>query len=128
MNANPVFSKLVLWLARGLALCLFIFWGAFFVEHIQEWFIAPFPKHPPLRVCVTVGLHGLLLIGLLLTLRWQLVGSVIVLLAGGMFFFPVAGKSALLFFGITTLPAVLSLSCWLQQRRSSGDPTHGSAN
>lgn len=122
MNAKLGFPKLVLWLARGLAVCLFLFWGAFFGEHIQEWFIAPFPEHPPLRVCVTVGWHGLLLMGLLLLLRWQLIGSLIVLVAGGVFFFSVAGKSALLFFGITALPAVLSLYCWWERRHGSADP------
>ncbi len=110
------------WIARGLALCLLLLWGAFFVEHIQEWFIAPFPRHPPLKVCLLVGWHGLLLVGLLLALRWQLTGSLIVLVAGGLFFFSVAGKSALLFFGITALPALLSLYCWWHRRHETADP------
>jgi len=48
MKPKFTFETLVRWLAQGLAVCLFLFWGAFFVEHVREWFIAPFPKHPPL--------------------------------------------------------------------------------
>lgn len=118
---KPSFSleTLTRWVARGLAVCLFLFWGAFFVAHLQEWFIAPFPNHPPLKVCLIVALHALLLVGLVLTLRWELAGSLIVLAAGGAFFFAVAGKSALLFFGVTALPALLSLWCWWQRRKNS---------
>jgi hypothetical protein len=104
-------------LARGLAVGLFLFWGAFFVEHVREWFIEPFPKHPPLKVCLIVAMHALLLVGLLLSLRWELVGSLIVLISGAAFFFAVAGKSAPLFFGVTALPALLSLGCWWRARR-----------
>jgi hypothetical protein len=116
------------WVARGLAVCLLLFWGAFFVEHLREWFIAPFPNHPPLKVCLTVALHALLLIGLILTLRWELAGSLIVLAAGGAFFFVVAGKSAPLFFGVTALPALLSLWCWRHRLRNAVQPpTHASS-
>ena len=128
MNMKSGILKVALWLARGLALCLFLFWGAFFVEHIQEWFITPFPAHPPLRVCWMVGMHALLLAGLLLVLRWQLIGSLIVLGAGGVFFFSVAGKSALLFFGVTALPALLALYYWWQQRRLSDDSATAGAS
>lgn len=117
MKPKFAVESLVRWLARGLAVCLLLFWGAFFLEHLQEWFIAPFPDHPPLKVCLTVALHALLLIGLALMLRWDLTGSVMVLAAGGAFFFAVAGKSAPLFFGVTALPALLSLGCWWHRRQ-----------
>jgi hypothetical protein len=119
MKPKLQFENLVRWVARGFAVCLFLFWGAFFVEHLREWFIAPFPNHPPLKVCLTVAMHALLLIGLMLTLRWELVGSLVVLAAGGAFFFAIAGRSAPLFFGITALPALLSLWCAWHRRRNA---------
>lgn len=127
MKPKLTFETLARWVARGLAVCLFLFWGAFFIEHIREWFVAPFPSHPPLKVCLIVAMHALLLVGLVLTLRWELAGSLIVLVAGDVFFFAVAGKSALLFFGVTALPALLSLWCWWHRHRNAATPrTHES--
>lgn len=120
MRTNPKFLSATRWLARVLALGIFLLWGAFFVEHVQEWFIAPFPKHPPLKVCAIMGLHGLMLAGLLALWRWELAGSLLVLAAAGAFFFAVAGKSALLFFGVTALPALLSLWCWWHRHHAIG--------
>ena len=57
------------WLGRGLALLLFLFWGAFFVEHLAEWFSHPQAAPPPLRAWVAQGLHLVMLIGLALMLR-----------------------------------------------------------
>jgi hypothetical protein len=122
MKPNFTLEALTRWVARGLAVCLFLFWGAFFVAHLQEWFIAPFPDHPPLKVCLIVALHALLLVGLALTLRWELAGSLIVLAASGAFFFAVGGRSAPLFFSITALPALLSLWCWWHRRRNAATP------
>jgi len=127
MKPNFTLEALTRWVARGLAVCLFLFWGAFFVAHLQEWFIGPFPDYPPLKVCMTVALHAVLLVGLVLMLRWELPGSLLVLAAGGAFFFAVGGKSAPLFFGITALPALLSLWCWWHRRRNaSALRTHAS--
>lgn len=109
--------SVVRWLARGLAVCLFLFWGAFFVEHVQEWFIAPFPNHPPLKVCVSVAWHGLLLAGLLIGWRRELTGCLTVLIAGGVFFYGAAGRMFPVFYGVMALPALLWLWCWWQTRR-----------
>jgi hypothetical protein len=108
--------SLVRWVARGLAVCLFLFWGAFFVEHAQEWFIAPYPNHPPLKVCLSVAWHGLLLVGLVVGWRWEFAGSLLVLIAGGVFFHGVAGRMFPVFYGVTALPALLWLWCWWRTR------------
>jgi hypothetical protein len=120
MKSNLKIENLIRWLARGLAAGLFLLWGAFFVEHVQEWFIAPFPNHPPLKVCGIMALHGLMLAGLLALWRWELAGSVLVLAAAGAFFFAVAGRMALPFFAATALPALLALWCWRQRRAQTG--------
>jgi hypothetical protein len=95
------------WAARILVIGVFLLWGAFFVEHLREWFIAPRPRVPPVRVYVFQGLHLLLLLGLLGSLRWARVGLVWVTIAACAFFLPVAGAKALLFVGLTILPVLL---------------------
>ena len=108
----------VRWLARALAICVFLFWGAFFIEHLREWFIKPFPNHPPLKVCVGMALHCLLLAGLLIALKWERVGSLMVILAAFVFFYQVSGSPFSLFFGLTALPPVLLLCCGWRDRET----------
>ena len=109
----------VRWLARALALCVFLFWGAFFVEHLLEWFVKPFPHHPPLKVCVGMALHCLLLAGLLIALKWERVGSLIAIVAAFGFFYYISGSPISLYFGFTVLPALLLLFCRRQARKMS---------
>ena len=56
------------WAGRVLVAGVFLFWGGFFVEHLQEWFTRPFPGHPPLKVCAAMALHFLILAGLIAAL------------------------------------------------------------
>jgi len=108
---------LVSWLARLLALGVFLLWGAFFVEHTQAWFVAPFPQWPPLKVCLGQALHLLLLVGLLVSLRWPRVGGVWVIVTAFAFFHGRAGARFPVFFALTVLPAVALLFCdWLRRR------------
>jgi hypothetical protein len=110
------------WLSRALVVGVFALWGAFFVEHTQEWFIAPFPNHPPLKVCIGQGLHLLMLLGLLASLRWPRAGAVWVAVTAFAFFVDKTGSRFPIFLGITVLPVVLLvLGDWLERnwRRAS---------
>jgi hypothetical protein len=105
------------WMARALVAGVFLLWGAFFVEHMHEWFIAPFPHRPPLKVCFGQALHFLLLVGLLVSLRWPRVGAGWVVVAAFAFFIDKTGARFPLFFGLTVLPSLLLLFCgWLDQK------------
>lgn len=97
------------WTARLLSAGLFLFWGGFFVEHLVEWFVKPFPATPPAAVWLAQGEHLLLLLGLLALWRWEVTGSLLVLAAALAFFADTAGTRFPLFFGVTALPAVLLL-------------------
>jgi hypothetical protein len=108
--------SVIRWLARGLNVCLFLFWGAFFLAHLKEWFITPFPDHPPFKVWLSMAWHGLLLAGLLLAWRRERVGSLMILVAGFAFFHGAAGRMFPVFFGLTSLPAFLLLWCWWRTR------------
>lgn len=111
----PTASKVVVavrWVTRLLALALFLFWGGFFVEHLKEWFIQPFPQTPPLKVWIGQTLHLLILIGLLIGLRWELAGGLLVVIASTLFF--VDKEPA--FIPLAILPGLLYVACWFGGR------------
>ena len=110
------------WLARALVVVVFLLWGAFFVEHMQEWFIAPFPNHPPLKVCIGQGLHLLMLLGLLASLRWPRIGTAWVAVTAFAFFVDKTGSRFPVFFSITLLPVLLLALCgWFDRRGDRND-------
>ena len=119
MKTHSKLVTVIRWLGRALAICVFLFWGGFFVEHLQEWFVKPFPNHPPLKVCAGMALHFLLLVGLLIVLRWELAGGLMVIAAAFTFFYHISGSPFSLYFGLTALPALLLLFCWWHDRKTS---------
>lgn len=72
------------WVARGLAVLLFLLWGSFFVAHVGEWFLGP--RFPPPWVWFMQALHLGLLLGYLASWRWELLGAALILVCGGLFF------------------------------------------
>lgn len=114
MNRFEIVS-IARWIARGLCLLLFLLWGAFFIEHL-EWFSNAAQK-PPLSVWLLQGMHLLLLVGLLVSLRWEAVGSALVFLSGALFFSQTAGLKTLPLVGLTIVPALLFAFCWWWERR-----------
>ncbi len=105
----------VRWTARGLSVLLFLLWGAFFVEHLEWFFNAP--QRPPLSVWLLQGLHLLMLVGLLIALRWELAGSLLVIVSGALFFSQTSGRAALPFIGLTVIPALSFAFCWWWERQ-----------
>lgn len=88
MNAvtHQRISRAALWTGRGLSLLLFLFWGAFFVEHMGEWFIAPKQGYPPPRIWVAQALHASILAGFLMMLRWDRLGTAVMAVSTIAFF------------------------------------------
>jgi hypothetical protein len=104
------------WSGRILAALLFLFWGAFFVEHTIEWFVRPYPQTPPAFVWLGQGLHLLMLVGLVALWRWELAGSLLVIASAFAFFVDKAGANFPLFFGVTALSGLLVLCAWWLER------------
>ena len=71
MKSSALVLAIVSWTARLMALGLFLLWGAFFVEHMQEWFLHPAQGFPPPWVWGGQLAHLVLLIGLLMLVRWD---------------------------------------------------------
>lgn len=113
--------SILCWTGRILALGLFLLWGAFFVEHLQEWFSHPAKGLPPVWVWLAQLAHLTILIGLATLWRWQATGSILTIL-GSLAFFgglaisqAIAGRQYLLFLAFLTatiIPALLTLACW----------------
>jgi hypothetical protein len=107
--ALPGAVTIVRWTARGLAALLVLFWGSFLVHHLNEWFLQP-QQLPPLWVILTVGLHLLMLVGLVVGWRWEVAGALLVVACAVPFFWVSAGRNFLLFAAVTCLPAALWLA------------------
>ena len=126
MKSTALILAIVSWTARLMALGLFLLWGAFFVEHMQEWFLHPAQGFPPPWVWGGQLAHLVLLIGLLMLVRWQLAGSIVTILGALAFFgglIVLAGARSLpmiAFLAVTITPALLSLGCWFVRHHASG--------
>lgn len=104
------------WAGRGLALLLFLFWGAFFVEHLAVWFRDP-REFPPASVWIAQGLHLAMLIGLALMLRWEHLGAIVTVL-GTTLFFAVIGSHRFPWIAlINMLPIACFAVSWVTLRR-----------
>ncbi len=84
VRINATLITVLYWSARVLAVMVFLFWGAFFLEHLS-WFFKPVAEWPPIfkpaaewppaRVWLLQLAHLAMLIGLLVLLRWELAGT-----------------------------------------------------
>jgi hypothetical protein len=104
-----------------------LFWGAFFVAHLEEWFLHPAQGFPPAWVWLGQLAHLTILVGLVALWRWQVAGSVLTIIGSVAFFGGLAISQAisgrqylslLEFLAVTIIPAVLSLACWFAQTRA----------
>jgi predicted membrane-bound mannosyltransferase len=120
MNARILIPKPILalrWTGRVLAVLLVLFWGGFFVEHLMEWFVKPWPETPPAAVWLGQAEHLLLLVALAMLWRWEVAGAVAVITLAAVFFAGKAGANFPLFFALTALPAALVLAAAAWQHR-----------
>lgn len=90
--------------ARISGTVIFLFWGAFFVHHFADWIITPFPELPPPVVWITLTLHLAMLSGFIVALKWEVAGSVLVILASFAFFMIAMGEPMIKFFSGNDYP------------------------
>jgi hypothetical protein len=130
MKWSPLTLNIVCWSGRILALGLFLFWGGFFVAHLQQWFFHPTKGFPPAWVWLAQLAHLTILVGLVTIWRWQVTGSILTIL-GSLAFFgglaiseAIAGKKYLTlleFLAVTIIPALLTLACWFARTHTQAD-------
>ena len=107
----------VLWLARVSALLLFLFWGAFFVEHLHEWFLRADNTYPPLKLWIGQSLHLIMLLGLGTTLFKPGWGAIITVLGTASFFAWIGFRGFPYIALVNGLPVVLVLISSLLRKR-----------
>jgi hypothetical protein len=108
-----------LWAARAASLALFLAWGAFFVEHISEWFVKPKGVWPPPSVWFFQAFHGLMLAGFLVALKWDRIGMAL-MLAASVAFFGLIGMNRFPWFALVNLvPVALFAAYWALIRRTA---------
>ncbi|MFA6469884.1 MAG: hypothetical protein WCW35_13380 [Bacteroidota bacterium] len=101
--------------ARILSLMLFALWGAFFIEHLS-WFTTESLDTPPLRIWLVQCSHFLLLVGYLISIKWEKIGSVLITVNAVLFFGYVAGRNALPFIIVSLFPVMIYGYCWMKQK------------
>lgn len=106
-------------IARMLSIALFIFWGAFFAEHLS-WFGFTLKHIPPLTVWLLSALHGVLLLSYLISLKWEQTGSILMTVSAVIFFSSSAGYNAIPFIIVSILPALLYGYCHIREKRATG--------
>jgi hypothetical protein len=134
MKWSALTISIVCWTGRVLALGLFLFWGAFFVEHLQQGFLHSVKELPPVWVWLAHLAHLTFLVGLVALWRWQVTGSILTILGSLSYFGGLAvseatkGKpylSCLEFLAVTIVPALLTLACWLARPHGPATPSPG---
>jgi hypothetical protein len=113
MAINSYVATGVRWIARLAAAAMFLLAGAFFLEHMSEWFIKPFPQMPPLYVWVGQLLHLVYLAGLIIGLRWERLGGCLAIAAAALFLWD---KNPTLILP-SIVPGVLYLMSWYLDRK-----------
>jgi hypothetical protein len=73
-------------LARMTAAGLCLFWGAFFIEHLQEWFLTENMARLPAFVWIAQGLHLLMIVSLALLIFRPTWGAVMTVVSTVAFF------------------------------------------
>jgi hypothetical protein len=126
MKWRALTVSIVRWTGRVLALGLFLFWGAKFVEHLQDGFLHSVKQLSPVGVWLAYLAHLTFLVGLVALWRWPLAGSILTILGTLSYFGGLAisettkGKPCLpclAFLAVTILPALLTLAYWSARPR-----------
>ncbi len=109
-------TKIARWIGRGLCTALFILWGMFFVEHLNE-FTSPGVEQPPFWAWLLQFVHGLLLISYLICWKYEKIGSLGILIFASIFFISVGAAWYLLLISLT--PILFFGYTWMRQKQAA---------
>ncbi len=112
MQLQSLVVTVVRWTARTLALTTFAFWAWFFGYQIKNWALNPWPLAPPVSLWIGYTLFVLFMAGLLVGLRQQAAGGLLVIAAA----VPLFATTVPLFLPLAMLPGILFLACSLGQQ------------
>ena len=115
MKSHADVVKIFRTAGRIFSIILFLLWGSFFVEHLS-WFVGTVSGTPPFKIWLAQISHGMLLVGYLLSLRWERTGSVLIVVTAFCFFGFAAGKNAVAFIAVSMFPVMSYSVCWVKER------------
>lgn len=117
-NSTP--SLTACWLTRLFALLVCLLWGAFFVKHLQEWFLGGSGALPPFKVWIGQLLHLVMILGLAMIIWWPSRGTVVTIV-GTVFFFSWIGMKEFPYIALLNLlPIAFVLVSWALRRKGQG--------
>ena len=124
MNSS-IASKLSIlgkWGGRLAALLLFLFWGAFFIEHLTGWFLSGGSRSLPPQVWVGQILHFAMLAGLGMMLKWDKPGALVMAISTAAFFAWIHPHTFPLIALINLVPVGCFAVYWLVRDRANTLP------
>ena len=86
MKHINITAKSFKWIGLTISVLLFLFWGAFFLSHLFEWFLNSERESPPMPIWISMAFHQVMLIGLAITIKWDKLGVLITLIGTIAFF------------------------------------------
>jgi hypothetical protein len=116
MTANSLTATNALWVGRVTAVLLFLLWGAFFAEHLSEWFRGTGGQYPPPRIWIGQAFHFVILVGLALMVKWDRLGTIVMLAGTAGFAASVWDLDVLKIMSVNLVPVILFTVYWLARR------------
>jgi hypothetical protein len=110
---RDLLGEIFKWFGRISAVLLFLFWGAFWIEHLTGWFISPKNEWPPVSVWVGMVFHTMMLIGLALMVKWDKLGTLILVLGTVAFFTTIHFTRFPFIAFLNAIPIVFFSGYWL---------------
>lgn len=105
------------WGGRAAAVLLFLFWGAFLMEHLSEWFLRSGGHYPPAWVWLQMVAHFAMVAGLAIMLKWDRLGSLVVVIATVGFFGGIGLRGFPYIALVNLIPVVLSSLRWMAEAK-----------
>jgi hypothetical protein len=116
MTTRLLIATIAKWAGRVAALLVFLLWGAFFVEHLSEWFRGIGGHYPPPWVWVSQAFHFVILAGLAMMLKWDRLGTIIMIIGTAGFVASVGDLAVLKPMLINLVPVACFSVYWLARR------------
>jgi hypothetical protein len=117
MTSRNLVGEIGKWGGRLTAALLVLFWGAFFVEHLTEWFMHGGGQYPPPRVWAGQALHLVMLVGLAMMVKWDRIGALVTVVGSAAFFLWIGYRRPLALPLMNLVPIACFTVYWLARRK-----------
>jgi len=113
MKHKLIISKAFKLVGLTISVLLFLFWGAFFLSHLFEWFLNTEKGLPPISVWLNMSFHLMMLFGLAMTIKWYKLGALITLIGTIAFFSSIGYRGFPYIALLNGIPLIFLCMHWL---------------